>query len=164
MRRRCRRMRGILDRSGEATRRRARPFADTCQDNEEAEREEPDTITSNLTRQIDNSFTNKSGKTNPANMSSGFVQRNDRKCGKGPWLVVAQLEHRPPTLNANQQQQPHQRLLASKCEYRVRDSEFPEPFRICVTARPRMTEIRTERSTELVHRPNCRAYCQTPNS
>src|SRR4029453_19098197 len=40
---------------------------------------------------------------------------------------------------------------------RVRDSKISRnPFKICVTARPRMTEIRTE-ITKLVHAPNCRA-------
>src|SRR4029077_8977361 len=81
-------------------------FADTCQNNEEAECEEPDTMRVETFKCIDTSFTEQIGKNQSGeHVSQDRLQQNDRKCGKGPWLIVAQLEHRPPALDANQQQQ-----------------------------------------------------------
>src|SRR4029453_18304256 len=71
-------------------------FADTYQNNKEAEREEPDTMRVETFTQIDNSFTEQIGKNQSGqHVSQDRLQQNDRKCGKRPWLIVAQLEHRP---------------------------------------------------------------------
>src|SRR4029450_11090308 len=106
-----------------------------------------------------NSFTEQIGKNQSGqHVSQDRLQQNDRKCRKRPWLIVAQLEHRPPALDANQQQQGrpgnHRPVNANP---RPRQQNSAEPLQNLCNGETENDGNKNREITKLVHPPNCRA-------